>query len=302
MRADSLNYVLITPARNEEDFIELTIQSVIAQTVLPLRWVIVSDGSTDRTDEIVRRYAQEHEWIDFVRMPERIDRHFGGKVTCFNAGYARLAGLDYSVVGSLDADLSFESGYFEFLLSRFASDSRLGVAGTPFAENGKTYDFRFSSQDHVSGACQLFRRECYEEIGGYVPLKGGGIDSVAVMTARMKGWRARTFTEMVTEHHRPMGTGNGGGKIPANFRLGQRAYRLGWHPLWQLVRSLYQMTKRPYVVGGAALLSGYLYGFVRQLDCPISKELVEFQRRDQVRRLRLFFRLDRRSAPPVESN
>jgi poly-beta-1,6-N-acetyl-D-glucosamine synthase len=293
VKVDSLPYVLITPARNEAEFIELTIQSVVCQTILPMRWVIVSDGSTDRTDEIVRRYAQAYEWIDFIRMPDRIDRHFGGKVACFNAGYARTAGLDFSVVGSLDADLSFESGYFELLLSRFSSDSRLGVAGTPFAENGRTYDYRFSSKDHVSGACQLFRRECYEDIGGYVPLKGGGIDSVAVMTARMKGWQTQTFTEMVTQHHRPMGTGNGGGKILANFKLGQRAYRLGWHPMWQAVRSLYQMTKRPYVTGGAALLFGYLYALICQSDRPISKELVEFQRRDQVRRLRLFFGLPR---------
>jgi biofilm PGA synthesis N-glycosyltransferase PgaC len=302
VKIDSLRYVLITPARNEEEFIELTIQSVACQTVLPLKWVIVSDGSTDRTDEIVRQYTQHHEWIDFVRMPDRIGRHFGGKVACFNAGYARTAGLDFSVVGSLDADLSFGSGYFEFLLSRFAADSRLGVAGTPFAENGRTYDYRFSSKDHVSGACQLFRRECYKDIGGYVPLKGGGIDSVAVMTARMKGWRTQTYTEMVTQHHRPMGTGNGGGKLPANFRLGQRAYRLGWHPMWQVVRSLYQMTKWPYLVGGAALLLGYFYASVCQSDRPISKELVEFQRRDQVRRLRLFFGLAREPAPESESD
>lgn len=295
MKVDSLRYALVTPARNEEAFIELTIRSVLQQTVRPLKWVIVSDGSTDRTDEIVRGYAEQHAWIDFLRMPDRIERHFGGKVACFNAGYTRLAGVDYGVVGSLDADLSFEAGYFEFLLSRFSSDSRLGVAGTPFAENGRTYNYRFSSSDHVSGACQLFRRECYEDIGGYVPLKGGGIDSVAVMTARMKGWRAQTFTEMVTQHHRPMGTGNGGGKVTANFHLGQRAYRLGWHPAWQAVRSVYQMTKRPYVAGGAALLLGYIYAFLRQSDRPISKELVEFQREDQMKRLRLFFRVGNRS-------
>jgi hypothetical protein len=295
MKVNSLDYVLITPARNEEEFIELTIQSVVQQTVRPLKWVIVSDGSTDRTDDIVRRYAQQHDWIDFVRMPDRIERNFGAKVACFNLGHKRVAGLDYAVLGSLDADLSFEAGYFEFLLRQFSSCPLLGVAGTPFAENGRTYDYRFSSKDHVSGACQLFRRECYEGIGGYVPLKGGGIDSVAVITARMKGWRTQTFTEMVTQHHRPMGTGNGGGKIAANFHFGQRAYRLGWHPVWQAFRSMYQMTKRPYVAGGAALLLGYMYAFVRQIDRPIPKELQEFQRRDQLKRLRLFLRLRIRS-------
>jgi biofilm PGA synthesis N-glycosyltransferase PgaC len=292
----SLSYVLITPARNEEAFIGLTIESVVQQTVRPLKWVIVSDGSTDRTDEIVRQYAARYEWIDFVRMADREERHFGGKVACFNAGYNRLQGLAYSVIGSLDADLSFEPGYFEFLLDRFLNDPLLGVAGTPFVENGRSYDFRFSSTDHVSGACQLFRRECYEAIGGYVPLKGGGIDSVAVMTARMKGWRARTFTEMVTHHHRPMGTGNGGGKVAANFRFGQKAYRLGWHPAWQFVRSVYQMTKWPYLAGGAALLAGYVYASLARVERPLSRELMDFQRRDQMKRLRLFFRLGDRTA------
>lgn len=293
---DHLSYVLVTPARNEEAFIELTIRSVVNQTVRPLKWVIVSDGSTDRTDEIANRYAEEHPWIEVVRMPDRRERHFGGKVACFNAGYARLTGLDYRVIGSLDADLSFEPGYFGFLLDRFAGDPKLGVAGTPFVENGRSYDFRFSSKDHVSGACQMFRRECYEAIGGYVPLKGGGIDSVAVMTARMKGWNAQTFTEMATLHHRPMGTGNGAGKIVANFHFGQKAYRLGWHPLWQAVRSVYQMTRKPYIAGGSALLLGYVYACVKRAEIPISKELVDFQRRDQMKRLRLLVGLRGRTA------
>ena len=284
-------YVLVTPARNEEDFIELTLQSVVSQTLLPVRWIIVSDGSTDRTEEIVERYAAQHEWIELVKRPVRQERHFGGKVDCFNTGFARLAGLEYDSVGSLDGDLSFQPGYFAFLLERFAEDPRLGLAGTPFEENGRTYDYRYTSKDHVSGACQLFRRECFAAIGGYVPLKGGGIDSVAVMTARMKGWHTQTFTEFVTKHHRPMGTGSGGGQVAASFRLGQRAYRLGWHPAWQAFRSVYQLTKAPYVAGGAALFLGYSYAFLRGEERPISQELIDFQRRDQMQRLRRFFKL-----------
>ena len=293
-----LRYVLVTPARNEEEYIELTIQSVVKQSVRPIRWVIVSDGSTDRTDEIVLQYAKKYDWIELLRMPERTERHFGGKVACFKSGYARLSELEFEIIGSLDADLSFESGYFEFLLQQFANDSRLGVGGTPFAENGRTYDYRFTSKEHVSGACQLFRRECYADIGGYVPIKGGGIDSVAVMTARMKGWHTQTFTEMVMQHHRPMGTGNGGGKVRANFLFGQKAYRLGWHPLWQVVRSMYQMTKQPYVAGGAALLLGYAYAFAKRVERPISRELIDFQRRDQLRRLRVALGLGSRHALP----
>lgn len=288
-------YILITPARNEQDYIELTIRSMIQQTVLPLRWVIVSDGSTDQTDEIATRYAAEHEWIEFLRMPERSERHFGGKVMSFNAGYERIADLPFEFIGSLDADLSFEPNYFEYLLGKFDEDPQLGLTGTPFAEKGRTYNFRFSSLQHVSGACQLFRRACYEDIGGYVAIKGGGIDSVAVMTARMRGWRTQTFTDMVLEHHRPMGSGSGAGKVKAYFQFGQKAYRLGWHPLWQVVRSLYQMTKPPLFVAGLALLAGYLSSWFRGIEIPISRELMEFQRRDQMRQLKAFLAAGRRN-------
>ena len=131
-------YVLITPARNEAEFIELTIQSVVAQTVRPLKWVIVSDGSTDGTDDLVRKYQAENPWIELVRMPERRERHFAGKVHAFNAGYERVKGLPYDVVGSLDGDLSFDPEYFAYLLGKLAENSELGLVGTPFRDGLKT--------------------------------------------------------------------------------------------------------------------------------------------------------------------
>jgi glycosyltransferase involved in cell wall biosynthesis len=296
MKTSGFQYVLVTPARNEEDFIELTIQSVVRQTVRPLKWAIVSDGSTDRTDEIVNKYIAQHDWIELVRMPERQERHFAGKVGCFNAGFAQVKALSYDIVGSLDADISFGENYFEFLLQKFADDPTLGVAGTPFSEGGETYDYRFSSRDHVSGACQLFRRECFEAIGGYVPVKGGGIDVIAVLTARAKGWRTRTFTEMSCQHHRPMGSAINGSKWAANFKLGQTGYRLGFHPVWQVFRSLYQMTRKPYIAGGSALFLGYCWAMIRREQRPISEDIVQFQQRDQMRRLRGFLHLGSRDS------
>ena len=197
-----MTYALITPARNEEAFLEGTILSVVSQTVLPRRWVIVSDGSTDRTDEIAAAYAAKHGFIELVRMPEHRDREFGAKVRCFQAGYRRVEAMAFDIVGNLDADLTFEPDYIEFLLGKFAQFPKLGVAGTPFVEGRTSYDYKFTNIEHVSGACQLFRRSCYEEIGGYLPIKGGGIDWVAVTSARMKGWQTRTFTEKVIHHHR----------------------------------------------------------------------------------------------------
>jgi poly-beta-1,6-N-acetyl-D-glucosamine synthase len=285
MSMEQLNYVLITPARNEEGFIEQTIQSVVAQTVLPAKWVIVSDGSTDRTDDIVKKYAAEHSWIELVRMPERRDRNFGAKVACFNAGAERLKGKSFDIIGNLDADITFDPGHFEFLLSKFALDSQLGVAGTPFVEGNAAYDYRFTTVEHVSGACQMFRRECFEQIGGYVPVKGGGIDWIAVTTARMKGWKTRTFVERVCYHHRPMGTASVG-KLRANFLLGRQDYYLGGHPLWQLFRGCYQLVRKPYLVGGLYLLAGYLWAWVKQMPRPVSAELIKFHQGEQMRRLR----------------
>src|SRR6516164_4774334 len=232
-------YVLVTPARNEAQFIELTLKSVIAQTVRPLRWVIVSDGSTDGTDELVRKYAEDNPWIEVLRLPDRRERHFGGKVMAFNAGWVRVKDLPYEVIGNLDADVSFEADYFEFLLNKFAASPGLGVAGTPFTEGNGTYDYRFTSIEHVSGACQVFRRECFEDIGGYTPSKAGGIDHVAVLTARMKGWKTRTFLEKVCHHHRKMGTAQSGA-LMIRFKDGALDYALGSHPLWELFRTVYQ--------------------------------------------------------------
>jgi poly-beta-1,6-N-acetyl-D-glucosamine synthase len=291
MTKAGLQYLLITPAKNEGAFIELTIQSVINQTSRPARWLVVSDGSTDGTNEIVARYARNHDWIELLQMPERHSRDFGGKADCVNTGYTHTKHLKCDIIGSLDADISFGEDYFAFLLEKFVDDPQLGIAGTPFSEEGETYDYRFSSTDHVSGACQLFRRECFEAIGGYTPIKGGGIDVIAVLTARSKGWRTRTFTEKVCYHHRVMGSGQERRKMVADFLLGQKDYRLGFHPVWEVFRSAYQMTRKPYFIGGAALLTGYFWAMLHRYERSVGRELLLFQRQDQMRRLRKFFGL-----------
>src|SRR5437867_6156329 len=170
----TLSYVLVTPARNESEFIERTIQSVLKQTVRPLKWVIVSDGSTDGTDDIVSKYASENPWIELIRMPERRERHFAGKVYAFEAGHANVRGMKYDAIGSLDGDVSFDKDFFVFLLQKLAKDGSLGLVGASYIESSKeAYDYMFSSVDDVPGVCQLFRRECFEEVGGYTPLKEG---------------------------------------------------------------------------------------------------------------------------------
>ena len=287
----NIKYAIVTPAHNEEANIEKTLKSMVAQTILPEKWVIVSDGSTDGTDEIVKQYAIEHDWIEFVRMPHHSDRQFAAKVYAFNAGYEKIKGTKYEIIGNLDADISFKEDYFEFLLSKFEGDQGLGVTGTPFVEDGKHYDYRFTNIEHVSGACQLFRRECFEAIGGYIPIKGGGIDWTAVTTARMKGWKTRTFTEKTCLHHRKMGTGNTSAMMTW-FRQGGKDYFLGNHPLWEIFRTLYQMSKKPYIIGGSFLFMGFTWAVIRRVSRPISKELIDFIRKEQMQRLKKVLKIN----------
>src|SRR5487761_1147933 len=232
-------YVLVTPARNEEAFIEKTIDSVIHQTVRPVKWVIVNDGSTDATGTIAMRRVAGQDWIEMVNLPVRQDRHFAAKVHAFNAGQERLKGLNYEIIGNLDADVSLDEDHCEFLMNKFADDPRLGVAGTVFREEGySSATDSFEGQNHVSGQCQLFRRECFEEIGGYFANKAGGIDWIAVTTARMMGWKTRSFREKSFFHFRHLGTA-GRGVLAAAFSYGEKDYYLGGHPVWELFRVVY---------------------------------------------------------------
>jgi len=285
-----LRYVVITPARNEERYIEKLIQSMIAQTMLPAKWVIVNDGSTDATADIVAKYLPDHPWMERLDLAAHRDRSFAAKAFAVNAGMERVKHLDFDVVGNVDSDVSFDSDYFEFLMDKFAQDEKLGVAGTIFLEDGySSAADSFEGQNHVAGGCQLFRRRCFEEIGGYVPNKAGGVDWIAVTTARMKGWRTRSYREKPFVHYRSLGTAERS-HLASSFSYGEKDYYLGNHPLWEFIRFLYRCTKKPYLLQGIALYAGYLSAFARQMKRPVSKELMQFHRREEMLKLKAIFR------------
>ncbi len=285
-----IKYVIISPARNEEANIGRLLDSVVGQTHRPERYVVVDDNSTDRTAEIVAEYARQHPWIELVRRGAREDRSFAAKVKAFNAGYERVKDLEYEVVGNLDADLSFEPQYFEFLMSRFEQDPKLGVAGTPFTQDDG-YDSAtdsFEGENYVAGGCQLFRSQCFREVGGYVPNRAGGIDWIAVMAARMKGWKVRCFREKRFHHYRPLGTAEKS-KLRASFEYGERAYYLGGSPLWHLFRVVYRIPRKPFLVGALALFWGYCWSALTRTHRPVSREMMEYHRRDQMSKLKTIF-------------
>ncbi len=283
------SYVLITPARDEADFIEKTIQSVLVQTMQPLRWIIVSDGSTDGTDEIVEKYSSKCPWIVLVRTPVRSERHFGGKARAFAVGYQHVQDLPYAIIGNVDADTSFEPDHIEYLLGQFDRNPELGVAGTNYRERaGNTaakYDYRFTNSEDVSGLCQMFRRECFEQIGGYQPNPQGGIDLIASIKARMYGWQTRSFDGRVAVHHRQQGTADAK-ELLVEFHNGRKDFLFGGHPVWELSRAIYRLVKRPYIIGGCLIVAGYYWAMLRGLEKSVSTEMMRFRRKEQMHRLR----------------
>jgi glycosyltransferase involved in cell wall biosynthesis len=284
-----MKYVLVTPAHNEQAFIRNTLDSMVAQTLLPERWVIIDDGSTDETAEIVQSYTRRFPWIEVLSRPHRLDRSFAGKVHAFNAGLVRVRSLEFDVIGNLDADVSFDPNYLEFLMGKFSEDPELGVGGTPFTEDGgyDTARDSFEGENHVAGGCQLFRRQCFEDIGGYIPNPAGGIDWIAVTTARMKGWRTRSFPQKRFHHYRILGTAGKSG-VAASFSYGEKDYYLGGSPVWQLFRVAYRATKQP--IDGLALLSGYYWAAIRRMERPVSDELMRFHRGEQLQKLSAILR------------
>jgi hypothetical protein len=170
-------------------------------------------------------------------------------------------------------------------MSKFAENPKLGVGGTAFQEGDLAYNYDFVGIEHVSGMCQMFRRECFEEIGGYQAVRSGGIDLIAVLSARAKGWETRTFLEKTFIHHRVQGTALHAG-LREKIHIGRKDYLLGNHPVWELFRGIYQMQRKPYVVGGALILASYAWNLVRGVERSIPADLMTLRRREQMTRLK----------------
>jgi poly-beta-1,6-N-acetyl-D-glucosamine synthase len=286
LEASPRKYALVTPARNEEACIQATIEAVVFQTIPPQKWIIVSDGSVDRTDEIVRAYAREFPFIQLLRIEEQGHRDFRSKVRAFAAGYGQLQSTDFDFIGNLDADVTFAPEYYEQILREFEANQRLGLAGGIVSElvAGKFVKQIQSARYSVAGAVQLFRRDCYESIGGYVPISRGGIDTAAEIMARMHGWEVQTFPEMEVHHHRRMSTG-GATIVQTRFRRGISNYILGYHPLFQIAASLSRLGERPYLVGSVCTLLGYGWSCLRHYKRALPGEAVKFLRAEQLARL-----------------
>lgn len=279
-------YVIITPARNEEAFLADAIESVAAQTIKPTRWVIVDDRSTDHTAEIVERYLPTSSFIRLLRLNGDGGRHFGKKAAAFNAGLQLIQDVDYSYIGNLDADITLPSNYYESVLREFETNPGLGVAGgTVYTKAGKRGVRLDAAADSVPGAVQLFRKPCFDAIGGrYLPLEWGGIDAAAEIMARMNGWIVQQFPGITACEQRRIGTASSG-SLMARYKEGVLFHSLGYGTLFYLVRAFYKMQYWPWVVGSLVALVGFLSARLRKLPISLPSEVVEYLRSEQRRKL-----------------
>lgn len=281
---DLNKYIIISPARDEEQLIEHTLKSVISQTIQPAEYVIVNDGSTDNTTSIVKRYSQIYPWIKIIDLPNRGYYKYGnGVIAAFNAGLESVTSIDYEFIVKLDCDLSFDEFYFENLLHEFAMDDKLGIS------SGQTYFFNAKNKliwedaplDHTVGPSKVYRRKCFDDINGLVVSLGW--DHVDEVTARMKGWKTRSFPEYKILHHRIMGSRLG--ILKGNMRHGHADYITGYNVPYFLVKSFYRLFSRPFILGSAASFYGFFKNYFVGKKRIVSKEFRRYYRREQMKKL-----------------
>src|SRR5579872_2345476 len=279
-------YVLITAAHNEEKLIELCLRGVTAQTLLPMKWVIVSDCSTDRTEEIVRSHAEQHSFIELVCLTQQHARNFAAQVDAINAGYARVRNLAFAFISNLDADITIQPTYYESLLKKFENDPRLGLGGGFIQEDyGSGYEARRMNRvGSVPHGVQFFRRKCYEDIGGYIPLRYGGPDWVAEVLARQKGWGVRSFPELKAFHHRPTGTAES--LLSYWFQQGRMDYSIGVLPSFEIAKCISRLGSNPVLFGAMARLGAFALSYCSKFPRLMPPSFIEYLRREQRARMR----------------
>jgi poly-beta-1,6-N-acetyl-D-glucosamine synthase len=282
-QANSLRYVVISPVKDEAEYIEKTIQSMIHQTILPSVWVIVNDGSKDATEAIVNEYALQHPWIKLVnrQVGEGGRKRGKGVIEAFYTGYAYLTD-PYDYIVKLDGDVSFGPDYFELLFQKFSTDSQLGIAGGGLYEKPNGVDWvLYTTKDHVRGCTKVYRCQCFEAIGGLVSSMGW--DGIDEWIALAKGWKVQSFLHIKIYHYRF--TGAATGFVKSNVEQGGGAYRMGYHPLFLFARGIRQMVNKPYLIGGAAMIYGYLQAWRQKQEMLADKAVVRYIRQTQLKKL-----------------
>ena len=288
MTAERPTYVIVTPAFNEAAYIERTIQSVVRQTIRPVRWVIVDDGSTDPTAQIVQRYARQYDWMRYLRR-ERVpgQTYYASNVYALLAGYEAVRDLSFEYLAILDADIVLCDRYYEEVFHRLEMNRDMGIAAGGLLEliNGKLRELEFDRYS-TPKAFQVFRRACYGQVGGYVPCKHGGEDTCTEILARMNGWKTWSFPDIQAIHLKPLGTAGGRHVLRARFQQGLADYCLSTHPAFMLAKCMRRCLKDlPRPLAGFARFAGFLYGYLTRESRELPDDARRYVRAEQMRRL-----------------
>lgn len=282
-------YILITSARNEEKYIENTICSVINQTLLPLCWIIISDCSEDRTDEIIKNYTFKYPFIKFLRndiyVPDMLVSQ--RKVANINSAFETVGHLTYDYLGILDGDVTFSENYYATLVKKFIDDPLLGLTGGFIYNdiNGKLNSM-FTNPDNVGGPIQFFRKECYFQIGGYLPIVNE--DSIAIIKARMHNWKVKSFPNIIVKHHKPAGL-PGRNIIKAKIHVGRMEHIIGDHWLYQFIRCIRYFNEKPFILNSILKLFGYWRSVILREKVQPPSHIVEFLQDWQLKKIGLGF-------------
>ena len=278
-----IKYVVITPVRDEEKHMEATIEAVAGQTIRPTEWVIVDDGSSDRTGDIIDQYAAKFSWISVVHRSNRGFRKSGGGVVeAFYDGYDRLRCNDWAFVVKLDGDLTFAGDYFEKCFEHFERDPKLGVGGGEiYHDVGGVQKLEANPKFHVRGATKIYRRDCWEAIGGL--LRAPGWDTIDEVKANMLGWKTYSFGELQLVHHRLTGTADG--LLRDRIKHGIACYVSGYDPLFVVASCVSRLIQKPYIAGSAAIFYGFIKGYWIRAPRVNDKQFIKYVRTQQLRRL-----------------
>jgi glycosyltransferase involved in cell wall biosynthesis len=282
-RMENPTYIVITPARDEELHIQKTIRSMVSQTRPPAQWVIVDDGSRDRTGPLCDTWAEKVDWITTVHRPDRGSRNSaGGEIDAFYAGFRAVTVPSWEFVVKLDGDLSFDPDYFERCLQRFSSQPRLGIGGGEiYNVIGLRYVTERNPRFHVRGAVKMYRRACFERIGGLVNRPGW--DTLDEVTANYLGWNTQTFDGIAVYHHRV--TGGAAGPWRNAVKNGLCNYTLGYHPAFMALKCVKRVSERPYLVKSIGLAWGFTKGYLRRMPQVDDKRIISYVRSQQLNRL-----------------
>jgi glycosyltransferase involved in cell wall biosynthesis len=276
-----MRIIAITPARDEENFLPRLIASMTSQTLKPERWIVIDDGSTDGTAQILDQAAARYPWIDVKHLPVGRERLPGGESVLMQFLPPEVW-QDYDAIFRIDADISFKADFAELLAAEFMRDPSLGIAGSAlFEPEGTAWREIRSPSFHTRGAVKMYSRACFEAIGGLV--SGLGWDTIDEARAMMLGYKSHSFRHVRAYHHRPQGSA--GGYLKGNLAAGRAAYNVGYHPLFLIMRAAKRGLSWPPVIGGMFLFAGYLEGYLRRSEKIAPPDLVRFIRRQQLRRL-----------------